>query len=96
MTLATVVVVVAALLALGAGLWLYTPDLPRPRLEAAYLKAPTDYLDVAAAGMIVLVTAHGRSSPASSSQGSKMSITTASPCGCSAAPGAWAAAAARR
>ena len=31
----------------GAGAWLYTPDIPRPILEAKYLQAPSDYLEVA-------------------------------------------------
>ena len=32
---------------LGAGAWLYTPDKSRAVLEAAYLRAPTDYIQVA-------------------------------------------------
>ncbi len=32
---------------IGGGLWLYTPDKSRTALEAAYLRAPTDYLRVA-------------------------------------------------
>ena len=33
--------------AIAAGFWLYTPDKPRAELEAKYLNAPGDYLDVA-------------------------------------------------
>ena len=40
------VALVSAVL-IGAGVWLYTPDKSRAVLEAAYLRAPTDYLQVA-------------------------------------------------
>jgi pimeloyl-ACP methyl ester carboxylesterase len=43
--LALALLLVAAVVALAA--WLYTPDRPRALLEAKYLAAPSDYLDVA-------------------------------------------------
>lgn len=43
----TGVLVLLLVAAVGAVAWLYTPDKPREALEAAYLDAPGDYLEVA-------------------------------------------------
>lgn len=43
----TAVLVLLLVAAVGAAAWLYTPDKPREALEAAYLDAPGDYLEVA-------------------------------------------------
>src|SRR3954462_15274603 len=42
-----IVPLVLAAAVVGAGFWHYTPDQPRAALEAKYLAAPGDYLDVA-------------------------------------------------
>ncbi|MFL5334045.1 MAG: alpha/beta fold hydrolase [Geminicoccaceae bacterium] len=42
-----IVPLVLAAAVVSAGFWLYTPDQPRAALEAKYLAAPGDYLDVA-------------------------------------------------
>jgi pimeloyl-ACP methyl ester carboxylesterase len=41
-----VVLSIAALAAVGVCFWLWTPDRPRPALEAAYLRAAGDLIDV--------------------------------------------------
>ena len=41
------IVVVLVVAAIAAAAWLYTPDRPRAALEAKYLTAPGDYLEVA-------------------------------------------------
>jgi hypothetical protein len=50
------IIVIAALLLValvGAGLWLWTPDLSRTRLETAYLDDPSDIMVVAGVGLHV-------------------------------------------
>lgn len=49
---------VVALLLVGTGLWLYTPDKSRSALEATYLRAPSDYVE--AAGMTLHVREEGQ------------------------------------
>jgi pimeloyl-ACP methyl ester carboxylesterase len=50
------IIVIAALLLValvGAGLWLWTPDLSRTRIETAYLDDPSDIMVVAGVGLHV-------------------------------------------
>ncbi|MFP4518763.1 MAG: alpha/beta fold hydrolase [Oceanicaulis sp.] len=49
-------ILIGAIVLLGlAGLWLWTPDLPREKLEAKYLEAPSDVMTVADARLHVRV-----------------------------------------
>ncbi|MBI1263951.1 MAG: alpha/beta fold hydrolase [Alphaproteobacteria bacterium] len=52
-TLLLAAVVIGLLVA--AGVWLWTPDLPRARLEAAYLRAPSDMIEAGGARLHVRV-----------------------------------------
>lgn len=44
---AIVILSILAALLIGGGVWLWTPDRPRAELEARYLKAPDDLIEVA-------------------------------------------------
>jgi pimeloyl-ACP methyl ester carboxylesterase len=46
MKILTLVLLVAGIGVIAAGLWLYTPDKPRDRLERAYAASPADFIPV--------------------------------------------------
>ena len=47
MKILTIVLLLAGIGLIGAGLWLYTPDKPREQLERAYATSPADFIRVA-------------------------------------------------
>ncbi len=46
MKILTIVLLLAGIGLIGAGLWLYTPDKPRDQLERAYATSPADFIRV--------------------------------------------------